>query len=234
MNPSPAEQWLRVQSHRFNGRLPDRPLPVTWLSDPRVCPRSPFNWVARPDFAAFPVWFDVKQTSQGQELARVLGPHSGYFQEYAAWAPWAAWGFDLTAAFVDLVAHPDLPPNIRDLLLPYVYGYVQLAEAESNQLRLHHVHAEHKGTGLEGSWRAIQANLRLTGGSQGFQTDAVDGLLLRMRTELLNQEVKLATKTAAARRSTSGPPASGTSPPPHPSTKRGRSRGSKPPPQVET
>ena len=91
-------------------------------------------------------------------------------------------GINLNAAFVDLVAHLDLPPHIHDLLLPYVYGYVQLAEAESNQLRLHHVHAEHKGTGLEGSWRAIQANLRLTGGSRGFQTDAVDGLLLRMRT----------------------------------------------------
>lgn len=200
MNPSPAELWLREQSERFNGRLPDKPLPVTWLSDPRRLPRSPCNRVARPDFAAFPLWFDVRQTSQGQELASALGPNSGYFQEYAAWSPWASWGFDLTASFVDLAAHPDLPPQIRDLILPYVYGYVQLAEAESNQVRLHQIHAAHKGTGLEGSWRAIQAQIRLTGGEQGFRSDAVDGTLQRMRTELLNQEVKLATKNAAARR----------------------------------
>ena len=105
MNPSPAELWLREQSERFNGRLPDRPLPVTWLSDPRRLPRSPCNRVARPGFAAFPLWFDVRQTSQGQELASALGPNSGYFQEYAAWSPWASWGFDLTASFVDDALH---------------------------------------------------------------------------------------------------------------------------------
>ena len=200
MNPSPAEQWLRAQALRFNQRLPDRPIEVTWVSDPRLLPRSVNNRVARPDFTTFPAWFDVRETGQGQTVAAALGATSGYFQEYASWAPWVAWQFDYTAAFVDLVAHPSLPPSIRDLLLPYVYASVAITERQVDQLRLHQVHAKHRGTGLEGSWRALQAQIRLSEPEGGFTTEVIDGTLGAIRKELLTQEVKLATKAAAAQR----------------------------------
>ena len=151
MNPLPAEQWFREQALRFNNRLPDRPIKVTGLSDPQFLPRASHNRVARPDSARFPLWFDAKETGQGQSIAATLGINSGFFQEYASWAPLVAWLFDCAAAFVDLVAHPSLPPSIRYLLLPYLYGYVDLCEVATNHLRLHHVHVEHKGIGLEGS-----------------------------------------------------------------------------------
>ena len=140
-----------------------------------------------------------------------------------------SWLFDLTAAFVDLVAHPSLPPSIRDLLLPYVYGYVDLCESTTNHLRLHHVHAEHKGTGLEGSWRALQAQIRLGSSEQGFTTDVIDGTLSAIRKELLNQELKHATKTVAQRVWTSSAPTS-TAPL---ATKKGKHHGPAPPPHAD-
>jgi hypothetical protein len=159
--------------------------------------------MARPAGARSPFWFDVRDTAEGSAVATALGPNSGYFQEYAGWAPLVSWLFDATAAFVDVAAHPDLPASVRDFLLPYLYTYVEVTEALHDQLALQRIHAKHKGSGLEGSWRAIQAEIRLADRGQRFSTSRVDGTLERMRKELLTQELKHVTKTAAARKATS-------------------------------
>ena len=99
------------------------------------------------------------------------------------------------------MAHPDLSKPIRDPPLPYVYTLVEVAKAQHDQLSLQQIHAKHKGTGLEGSWRAIQAEIRLADRNQRFTTSSVHGTLDRLRKELLTQEIKFATKSAASRRS---------------------------------
>ena len=111
-----------------------------------------------------------------------------------------SWLFDATAALVDLSAHPDLSKPVRDLLLPYIYTFMEIAEAQHDQLSLQQVHAKHKGTGLEGSWRAIQAEIRLANHNQRFVTSSVHGTLDRLCKELLTQEIKFATKSAASKR----------------------------------
>ena len=63
------------------------------------------------------------------------------------------------------------------------------------------IHAKHKGTGLEGFWWAIQAKICLADRNQWFATTSVHGTLDRLRKELLTQEIKFATKSAASRRS---------------------------------
>ena len=114
-----------------------------------------------------------------------------------------SWLFDTVAAFVDVSAHPDLPPSVRDFILPYLYSLVEVTEAFHDQLSLQRIHAKHKGSGLEGSWRAIQAEIRLADRGLRFGTTRVDGTLERMRKELLTQELKHATKSAASRKQTS-------------------------------
>jgi hypothetical protein len=207
MNPTPAEQWCRDQSVRFSGRIPDAPIESCWLSDPRFLGQSVNNPVARPAGARSPHWFDVRDTAEGSAVAQALGVNSGYFQEYAGWAPLVAWLFDTTAAFVSILAHPELPGPVRAFVLPYVFSLVEVTEAFHNQLSLQRIHAQHKGSGLEGSWRAIQAEIRLGGRNQRFDTPQVNGTLDRLRKELLTQEIKYATKSAASKRAPSAQPA---------------------------
>ena len=106
----------------------------------------------------------------------------------------------MTAALVDLSAHPDLSKPVRDLLLPYVYTFVEIVEAQHDQLSLQQIHAKHKGTALKGFWWAIQAEIRLVNRNQRFVTSSVQGTLDRLRKELLTQKIKFATKSAASRR----------------------------------
>ena len=87
MNPSPAEQWCREQSRRFNNRIPTAPIADCWLPDPALLPQSVNNPVAHPAGARSPYWFDVRDTAEGSAVATTLGVNSGYFQEYAGWAP---------------------------------------------------------------------------------------------------------------------------------------------------
>ena len=47
-----------------------------------------------------------------------------------------SWLFDAIAVLVDLSAHPDLSKPVRDLLLPYIYTLVEIAEAQHHQLSL--------------------------------------------------------------------------------------------------
>ena len=200
MNPTPAEQWCRDQTRRFNNRIPTAPIEDCWLPDPAFLPQSVNNPVARPAGARAPYWFDVRDTAEGSAVANTLGANSGYFQEYAGWAPPVSWLFDTTAAFLEIAAHPELPPSVRDFILPYLYSYVEVTEALHDQLSLQRIHARHKGSGLEGSWRAIQAEIRLADRGLRFGTARVDGTLERMRKELLTQELKHATKAAASRK----------------------------------
>ena len=206
MNPNPAEQWCRDQALRFSNRIPDGPIEEAWLPDPRFLRRAVNNPVSRPAGARSPHWFDVRDTAEGSSIANALGANSGYFQEYAGWAPTVSWLFDATAALVDLSAHPDLSKPVRDLLLPYIYTFVEVTEAVHDQLSLQQIHAKHKGTGLEGSWRAIQAEIRLADRNQRLVTSSVHGTLDRLRKELLTQEIKFATKSAASRRTNPAQP----------------------------
>lgn len=224
MNPSPAELWLREQAVRFCNRLPDQPLEATWLSDPRFLRRAANNPVARPDGACAPHWFDVKHTAEGLAIANALGPNSGYFQEYASWAPSVSWLFDSVAGIVELLAHPHLPSHIRDLFLPYLYAQVQIVGAQHSLLALQRIHAHQKGTGLEGSWRALQAGIRANALDSRFKTDEIDGALEKFKKELFTQELKLTTKHAAARRTQSAS-SSGAAPAPSNPAGRGRGRG---------
>ena len=231
MNPTPAEQWCREQSLRFNNRIPDLPIEACWLSDPRYLGQSVNNPVARPASARSPKWFDVRSTAEGSAIAQALGVNSGYFQEYAGWAPPVSWLFDITAAFVGILAHPELPGPVRAFVLPYVYALVEVTGAFHNQLSLQRIHAEHKGGGLEGSWRAIQAEIRLGARGHQFSTPEVDGTLDRLRKELLTQEIKFASKNAASKRSTPAQPSAAA--PTTSGTKsgkgaRGQSTGQKP------
>ena len=199
MNPTPAERWCRDQSRRFNNRIPTAPIADCWLPDPALLPQSVNNPVARPAGARSPYWFDVRDTAEGSAVATTLGANSGYFQEYAGWAPPVSWLFDTVAAFLEVSAHPDLPPSVREFNLPYLYSLVEVTEALHDQLSLQRVHAKHKGSGLEGLWRAIQVEIRLVNRGLCFGTSRADGTLKRMRKELLTQGLKHATKTAAAR-----------------------------------
>ena len=201
------------------------------MSDPRFLRRAVNNPVPRPAGARCPYWFDVRDTAEGSSIASTLGYNSGYFQEYAGWAPTVSWLFDATAALVDLAAHPDLSKPVRDLLLPYVYTLVEIAEAQHDQLSLQQVHAKHKGTGLEGSRRAIQAEIRLADRNQRFVTSSVHGTLDRLRKELLTQEIKFTTKSAASKRSQATQPSGAGASSSGRTTKnsRGHSTGPKPP-----
>ena len=87
MNPSPAELWLREQTVRFNNGLPMGDIDSVWLPDPWLLPPCVTNSVARPLDVRFPDWFDVRQKSDGAQLAHELGVDSSYFQEYQSWAP---------------------------------------------------------------------------------------------------------------------------------------------------
>ena len=232
MNPTPAEQWCRDQALRFSNRIPDGSIEDCWLSDPRFLRRAVNNPVPRPAGARCPYWFDVRDTAEGSCIASALGANSGYFQEYAGWAPSVSWLFDVTAAIVDLSAHPDLSRPVRDLLLPYVYALVEVAEAQHDQLSLQQVHAKHKGTGLEGSWRAIQAEIRLADRNQRFVTSSVHGTLDRLRKELLTQEIKFATKSAASRRANSAPQTGASSSNGGRADKRSRGQASTPKPSA--
>ena len=91
------------------------------------------------------------------------------------------------------------------------------------------MHAFHKGTGLDGSWRALQAQIRLASGSaQGYTTAEIDGTLERMQHELFNQELKLATKSAAARRNQGPTPTTSVPKDSSKKTKRGPPTAPKP------
>lgn len=199
MNPSPAELWLRDQALRFNEKLPEGLLQDAWLPDPRVLPHCVTNPVPCPPGIRFPEWFDVRHTAAGAAVAAALGPNSGYFQEYSSWAPFVAWIFDLTAAWLHLTAHPDLPPEIRAINLPYLHALVTCVERLDASLSLHQVHADQKGTLLDGTWRALQSNLRLGGAYRRFSTAFIDEPLAKLRTDALGHQLKLASKTAGAK-----------------------------------
>ena len=141
MNPTPAELWLRDQTLRFNESLPAGPIEGCWLPDPRLLPHCVTNPVSRPSGARFPEWFDVRHTAAGSAVATALGPNSGYFQEYASWAPFVAWIFDLTAAWLNITAHPAFLPILQDLNLPYLHTLVTCVERLDATLGLHTVHA---------------------------------------------------------------------------------------------
>ena len=199
MNRTPGDQWLLEQAVRFNDGQPTASLDAVWLPDPRLLPRSVTNPVVRPLGARFPEWFDVRQTSEGAQLAQALGANSGYFQEYQSWAPFVAWLFDLTAAWIDFAAHPDFPPDFRAALLPYLHAQVTITARLQSLIRLQQVHGEHKGTSLDGLWKALQANVRLGAVHRRFYDPFIDEPLEHIRKEVLNQQLKLATKSAAAK-----------------------------------
>ena len=83
----------------------------------------------------------------------------------------------------------------------------------------------------EGSWRAIQAEIRLAGCNQRFVSSSVYGTLDRLRKELLTQEIKFATKSAASKRSQATQPSGAGVLSSGRTTKnsRGQSTGPKPP-----
>ena len=152
MNPTPAEQWCRDQARRFNNHIPTAAIETCWLPDPALLPQSVNNPVARPAGARAPYWFDVRDTAEGSSVANALGANSGYFQEYAGWAPPVSWLFNTTAAFVEVAAHPDLLPSVRDFIFPYLYSYVEVTEALHDQLSLQPIHAKHKGLCCGATW----------------------------------------------------------------------------------
>ena len=218
MNPSPAELWLRDQALRFNETIPVGPVQDAWLPDPRLLPPCVNNPVHRPPGVRFPEWFDVRHTATGAAVASSLGASSGYFQEYASWAPFVSWIFDLTAAWIHVTAHPAFPPVLRDVNLPYLHALVTCVERLDASLRLHQVHADQKGTLLDGTWRALQSNLRLGGASRRFSTAFIDEPLAKLRTDALGHQLKLASKTAGAkanRAATGDPKPQGTGQPGH-------------------
>ena len=110
-----------------------------------------------------------------------------------------AWIFDLTAAWLNVTAHPAFPPIPRDLNLPYLHALVTCVERLDASLGLHTVHAQQKGTLLDGTWRALQSNLRLGGASRRFSTAFIDEPLAKLRTDALGHQLKLASKTAGAK-----------------------------------
>ena len=199
MNRTPGEQWLLEQADRFNDGPPTASLDAVWLPDPRLLPRAVTNPVVRPLGARFPEWFDVRRTSEGAQLAQELGVNSGYFQEYQNWAPFVAWLFDLTAAWIDFAAHPAFPADVRDALLPYLHAQVTITTRLQSLIRLQQVHGEHKGTSLDGLWKALQTNVRLGAVHRRFYNPFIDEPLEHIRKEVLNQQLKLATKSAAAK-----------------------------------
>ena len=155
-------------------------------------------------------------------MASALGANSGYFQEYASWAPFVSWIFDLAAAWVHITAHPSFPPELRDVNLPYLHALVTCVERLDASLRLHQVHADQKGTLLDSTWHALQSNLRLGGASRRFSTAFIDEPLAKLRTEALGHQLKLASKTAGAKanRATSGDPKPQGTPPSGPSSSK--------------
>ena len=98
-----------------------------------------------------------------------------------------------------MTAHPALPPEIRAINLPYLHALVTCVERLDATLSLHQVHADQKGTLLDGTWRALQSNLRLGGASRRFSTAFIDEPLAKLRTDALGHQLKLASKTAGAK-----------------------------------
>ena len=70
MNPSSAEQWLWEQALRFNNRLPDRPIEVTWLSEPRSLSRASPKRGARPDSPVSRSGMMLRKRAKGSRLLR--------------------------------------------------------------------------------------------------------------------------------------------------------------------
>ena len=155
MNPSPQAQWLQDYSRRLCGEYTVRPFVDYFIQDPQAIPSHPRNPFRRPAGTPFGVWFDSLDTARGQQLAAALGQNSGFFQEYLNWAPSVSNLFDLVSRLVPLLAHPETPEPFRQGLFPYVYSLCCTLEQQVALLKVHQVHAKHKGIALEGTWKAL-------------------------------------------------------------------------------
>lgn len=204
MHPSPAAEWLRDYCLKLTGSHPTAPLEAYLLQHPADLPQQRRNPVARPPAVEFPSWFNAAHTAQGQLLASQLGPNSGFFQEYLNWAPSVSWLFDLVAGLVQLTAHPSTPAPFRDALFPFVYGFGAVLEQTITLIKIHEVHGQHAGTPLDGTWRALQTQIRLQGTSSTYSGEVVADTLDRIHKDLLTQQLKAVAKNEASRTNAAG------------------------------
>ena len=63
-------------------------------------------------------WFDVLNTSDGQRIAHMLGPRSGFFAEYQNWAPLVCHLFDFTVHTANLGLSTEISAESRLLIEP--------------------------------------------------------------------------------------------------------------------
>ena len=81
------------------------------------------NPVTRPAGSKFGQWFDVLKSADGLKIGNSLGIKSGFFAEYANWAPFLAHTFDWFVHLVRLIAHPDLATESRVVLTDAVAAW---------------------------------------------------------------------------------------------------------------
>ena len=110
-----------------------------------------------------------------------------------------SWLFDTVAGLVQLSAHPDTPALFRDALFPFVYALGAILEQEITLVKIHEVHGEHVGTPLEGTWKALQTQIRLQGTTSAYNGELVTETLDRIHKDLLTQQLKAVAKSEAGR-----------------------------------
>ena len=187
MNPSPTEQWLRDYCVKVCGALPDQPIAAILLRNPVQLPHSRLNPIEQPSGVQFPFWFDSRSTPTGQRLGSALGESSGFFQEYLNWAPSVSWLYDLVAHFCQLIVHPQTLPAVREVLFPYFHGFASILELQLSLIQIHSVHGEHHGTALDGTWKALQTQIRLQATTNQYRPGLLTDTLDRINKELLSQ-----------------------------------------------
>ena len=159
---------------------------------------SPRNPVPRPP-AEFGKWFDVLDTADGQHLAQSLGPRSGYFAEYANWAPVVSYQYDLLLRLIAFASSPDIPATIRAGLEPLVSLFAEVIDLAVSTLAVRRTQAAHANSPLAEAYKALHTNIQLAGAASRY-TPALE----RETTNQIRAQIQKSTIKAQADGATRG------------------------------
>lgn len=144
-------------------------------------PRAASNPVEVPASAIFGNFFDVLDTASGARIGAALGVRSGFFAEFAAWAPVVAGLFDWYIHFLRFCSHPSQGEPLVKALEPFASCLAPIIELAANTLEVHRLHAAHVNTPLSEAYRAVAASVRLEASSGRFLGDTAQSTLKSIR-----------------------------------------------------
>ena len=167
-------------------------------------------------------WFDVLNTSDGQQIAHLLGPRSGFFAEYQNWAPLVCHLFDFTVHTANLGLSMEISAESRLLIEPLAIVLGKLLELGVVILEQRRLQADHAGTPLEHAWKTLATAVRISSAQEKYTSKLGGETADKLREQVQKSSLRAqADRTEAShRRDNAGFSAGGSS-----RQNRGRVRG---------